>query len=83
MDIRICVNKNENIFRIFFAVSDLITSHCIMRIAHIWAVSDTSLITARVVKLVDTTDLKSVGWVKPPYRFDSGSGHHYPYEVIA
>ena len=30
---------------------------------------------ARVVKLVDTTDLKSVGWVKPPYRFDSGSGH--------
>jgi hypothetical protein len=31
--------------------------------------------SARVVKLVDTTDLKSVGWVKPPYRFDSGSGH--------
>ena len=30
---------------------------------------------ARVVKLVDTTDLKSVAWVKPAYRFDSGSGH--------
>jgi hypothetical protein len=32
-------------------------------------------IPARVVKLVDTTDLKSVAWVKPAYRFDSGSGH--------
>lgn len=31
---------------------------------------------ARVVKLVDTTDLKSVGW-KRLYRFDSGSGHHW------
>jgi hypothetical protein len=30
-----------------------------------------------VVKLVDTTDLKSVARVKPAYRFDSGSGHHY------
>ena len=30
---------------------------------------------ARVVKLVDTTDLKSVARVKPAYRFDSGSGH--------
>ena len=30
---------------------------------------------ARVVKLVDTTDLKSVAWIKPAYRFDSGSGH--------
>jgi hypothetical protein len=29
-----------------------------------------------VVKLVDTTDLKSVARVKPAYRFDSGSGHH-------
>jgi hypothetical protein len=27
------------------------------------------------VKLVDTTDLKSVARVKPAYRFDSGSGH--------
>ena len=33
-------------------------------------------VSARVVKLVDTTDLKSVAWVKPAYRFDSGSGHH-------
>ena len=32
-------------------------------------------IPARVVKLVDTTDLKSVAWIKPAYRFDSGSGH--------
>ena len=30
---------------------------------------------ARVVKLVDTTDLKSVAWVKPACRFDPGSGH--------
>ena len=28
-----------------------------------------------MVKLVDTTDLKSVARVKPAYRFDSGSGH--------
>ena len=33
-------------------------------------------IPARVVKLVDTTDLKSVATVKRAYRFDSGSGHH-------
>jgi hypothetical protein len=29
------------------------------------------------VKLVDTTDLKSVARVKPAYRFDSGSGHQF------
>ena len=34
-----------------------------------------SAVHARVVKLVDTTDLKSVARVKPAYRFDSGSGH--------
>ena len=32
---------------------------------------------ARVVKLVDTTDLKSVA-LKRAYRFDSGSGHQIP-----
>jgi hypothetical protein len=32
------------------------------------------LYLARVVKLVDTTDLKSVGW-KRLYRFKSGPGH--------
>ena len=32
---------------------------------------------ARVVKLVDTTDLKSVATVKRAYRFDSGSGHQH------
>jgi hypothetical protein len=32
--------------------------------------------TARVVKLVDTGDLKSPGW-KRLYRFDSGPGHHF------
>ena len=31
---------------------------------------------ARVVKLVDTTDLKSVGW-KRLYRFKSGPGHQF------
>ncbi len=30
-----------------------------------------------MVKLVDTTDLKSVARVKPAYRFDSGPGHHH------
>ncbi len=30
---------------------------------------------ARMVKLVDTRDLKSLGW-KRLCRFDSGSGHH-------
>ena len=34
---------------------------------------------ARVVKLVDTRDLKSLG-EKSLYRFDSGPGHHHnPY----
>ena len=32
-------------------------------------------LSARVVKLVDTTDLKSVATVKRAYRFDSGLGH--------
>ncbi len=31
---------------------------------------------ARVVELVDTTDLKSVASLKRAYRFDSGFGHH-------
>ena len=30
---------------------------------------------ARVAKLVDARDLKSLGW-KRPCRFDSGPGHH-------
>ena len=34
-------------------------------------------LSARVVKLVDTTDLKSVATVKSAYRFDSGLGHQY------
>ena len=34
-----------------------------------------AFLTARVVKLVDTGDLKSPGW-KRLYRFDSGPGHH-------
>ena len=34
-----------------------------------------SSVAARVVKLVDTTDLKSVATVKRAYRFDSGLGH--------
>ena len=37
---------------------------------------------ARVVKLVDTRDLKSLG-EKSLYRFDSGSGHHiYSYSWL-
>ena len=36
--------------------------------------ASTLLHLARVVKLVDTTDLKSVGW-KRLYRFKSGPGH--------
>ena len=44
-------------------------------------------LSARVVKLVDTTDLKSVG-LKRLYRFDSGLGHHkyqqlvFPYTFV-
>ena len=34
---------------------------------------------ARMVKLVDTRDLKSLAWVTPACRFDSGSGHHLRY----
>jgi hypothetical protein len=37
-------------------------------------------IPARVVKLVDTTDLKSVATVKRAYRFDSGSGHQVTFK---
>ena len=36
---------------------------------------------ARVVKLVDTTDLKSVATVKRAYRFDSGLGHQTPIDM--
>ena len=40
-------------------------------------------LSARVVKLVDTTDLKSVATVKSAYRFDSGSGHQESYRASA
>jgi hypothetical protein len=38
-----------------------------------------ALILARMVKLVDTRDLKSLASVKGAYRFDSGSGHQINY----
>ena len=71
MDIELCVKKIALVFLFLFVYRPPLYNAPLMK-------SGTNVPEppiARVVKLVDTTDLKSVGRVKPPYRFDSGSGH--------
>lgn len=89
MDIAICVKKQDilflqkqqtenirprprhNIRHLCIIRRDVITSHK----------QASSLYPARMVKLVDTTDLKSVEG-KPSCRFDSGSGHQHNQFIV-
>ncbi len=77
MDKLLCVKKVANIFH-----------YCASFLTHLYNAQlfcfrgkyiPPHLDIARVVKLVDTTDLKSVATVKSAYRFDSGSGHQHKF----
>ena len=71
---RLIFQRIKNNFRALLPITHL----CIMRRCSIRDTSSVRPYSARVVKLVDTTDLKSVASVKRAYRFDSGLGHQQP-----
>ena len=71
-DIELRVNKLKHIFLFLFEGRSSLYNAPLMNFGTRVPIH----LSARVVKLVDTTDLKSVG-LKRLYRFDSGLGHQY------
>lgn len=80
MDIELSVKKIDGCFIFNLKISlmlarqlaSLYNAHLLESMYYLQSCTN----SARVVKLVDTRDLKSLATVKRAYRFKSGLGHH-------